>query len=169
MGGRPRAHTPRLLPAHRTERIVGEACVCLADASARGRTARARTRAEAGARTCMLRATCGPARLCRHAAHGRYRAKQRPPASAPAAQPARRDPAAAPRRPARRPARRSRSSRLPTAGPPPPPSHTARQAFNPQGCVVDILPCGVTKRSEYDGYFFLYCSTKKNFPSRRPG
>ena len=84
-----------------------------------------------------------------------------PPASAPAS----RDPAAAPRRPARRPARRSRSSRLPTAGPPPPPSHTARQAFNPQGCVVDIpeprSPCGqdlgvcvcvclvlVTKRSE---------------------
>ena len=57
----------------------------------------------------------------------------KPPASAPAAQPARRDPAAAPRRhrPARRPARRSRSSRLPAAGPPPPPSPTARQAVHP--------------------------------------
>jgi len=71
MGGRPRAHTPRLLPAGGTERIVGEACVCLADARARGRTARARTRAEAGARTCMLQAACGPARLCGTAARRR--------------------------------------------------------------------------------------------------
>ena len=66
-----------------------------------------------------------------------------PPASAPAS----RDPAAAPRRPARRPARRSRSSRLPTAGPPPPPSHTARQAFNPQGCEQGQgIRCRVSRR-----------------------
>jgi hypothetical protein len=40
-------------------RIVGETCVCLADARARGRTARMRARAEAGTRTCMLQAACG--------------------------------------------------------------------------------------------------------------
>jgi hypothetical protein len=44
MGCRPRAHTPGLLPAGRTERIVGETCVCLANARARGRTARTRSR-----------------------------------------------------------------------------------------------------------------------------
>jgi hypothetical protein len=44
MGGRPRAHTPGLLPAGRTERIVGETRVCPADARARGRTARTRAR-----------------------------------------------------------------------------------------------------------------------------
>ena len=58
MGGRPSAHTPTLLPAGRTERIVGEVCVCLADACARGRIPRARTHAEAGTRTCMLHSDC---------------------------------------------------------------------------------------------------------------
>ena len=65
MGGRPRAHPPGLLPAGRTERIVGETCVCLADARARGRTARTHARAAAGTRTRMLQAACGrPASLC---------------------------------------------------------------------------------------------------------
>ena len=67
MGCRPRAHTPGLLPAGRTERIVGETRVCPADSRARGRTARtgARTQRPERAHACCrppaaLRVCVGP-------------------------------------------------------------------------------------------------------------